>query len=81
MGEERVVKKVAERKPDFRRGRPKSQREEHKEAENPQLEGEDPGSEVMEGNHGRSKDEQGIRIGAGESMGEKEKLRRFERKL
>ena len=35
---------------------------EDKKAKNPQLEGEDSGSEVMEENHIRGKDEQGIRI-------------------
>ena len=34
----------------------------HKKAKNPQLESEDPGSKVMEKNHKRVKNEQGIRI-------------------
>ena len=40
----------------------------HENAKNPQLEGENPGSEVMEENHKRSKDEQGIRIGMKETV-------------
>ena len=39
----------------------------HKYAKNPQLEVEDPGSEVLEENHKGGKDEQGIRIGAKEN--------------
>ena len=40
----------------------------HEEVENPQLEGEDPGSEVVEENHKRGKDEQGIGIGTKENV-------------
>ena len=55
MREEKVVKEVTEWKPDFRgpRGRPKSRWEEHKRAKNPQLEEENPGSEIMKENHKR----------------------------
>ena len=45
------------------------------------MEGEDPGSEVMEENHGRGKDEQDIRIGAEENVDEEEKLKIFEKKI
>ena len=41
---------------------------EHRKAKNPQLKGEDPGSEVMEENHKRRKDERGIRIGTEENV-------------
>ena len=40
----------------------------HKKAKNSQLEGKDPGSEVVEENHKRDKDEQGIRIGTKENV-------------
>ena len=65
MGEEKVVRKVTRWKADFRRarGRPKSSWEKHKKAKNLQLEGEDPGSEVVEEDHKRGKDERGIRTG------------------
>ena len=40
----------------------------HKKAKIPQLEEEDPGSEVMEENYKRSKDEQDFRIGMKENV-------------
>ena len=40
----------------------------HKKAKNPQLEREDPASEVMEEKHKRGKDEQGIRIETKENL-------------
>ena len=41
----------------------------HEKAKDPQLEGEDPGSGVMEENHKRGgKDEQGIRTGTKENV-------------
>ena len=58
MGEEKAVEKVTKRKRDFRRGRgrPKSPEErEDKKAKNLQLEGENPGSEVVEENHKEAK--------------------------
>ena len=64
------MKKVSEWRPDFRRTRERSKNrwKEHKKAKNPQLKGEDPGSEVMEENHKRNKDEQGIKIGTKENV-------------
>ena len=41
---------------------------EHKKAKNPQLEGEDLGSKVMEQNHRRGKDEQDFTIGMKENV-------------
>ena len=65
-GGRKIVKKVTEWKPNFRkaRGRPKggTSIRGHKKAKNPQLEREDPTLEVMEENHKRGKDEQGIMI-------------------
>ena len=40
----------------------------HKKAKNPQFEREDPGSEAMEENHKRGRDEQGIRMGTKENV-------------
>ena len=67
MREEKVVKKVTDIRKS--RGRLKADGRNrywgYKKAKNLQLEGEDPGSEVMEENR---KDEQGIGIGAKENV-------------
>ena len=69
MREERVVEKVTEWKPIFRRTRGSSKcRWEELVIEESTMEGKNSGSEVMEENHKRGKDEHVIRIGMKENV-------------